>query len=170
MSTPLPRQAPYPQTRARSAATRAGRPAAVPAPVAGHDLDGWRPRFSGRVITAGDGDYDQARSVWNGVIDAHPAVIARCAGPGDVATAVGFAQDAGLEVSVRGGAHSFGGASVGDDGLTVDLSGISQVRVDPDAGPPGPAAGPRWRSWTPPPRSMAWPPPAARSATPASAG
>ena len=121
------------------------------------------------MITAGDGDYDQARSVWNGVIDAHPAVIARCAGPGDVATAVGFAQDAGLEVSVRGGAHSFGGASVGDDGLTVDLSGISQVRVvrTPDRPP---AAGPRWRSWTPPPRSMAWPPPAARSATPASAG
>ena len=101
--------------------------------VAGQGLDGLRSRFSGRVITAADGDYDQARSVWNGAIDAHPAVIARCAGAGDVAAAVGFAQDAGLEISVRGGAHNFGGAAVGDDGLTVDLSGISQVTVDPDA-------------------------------------
>ena len=117
----------------RAAQARARRPAAVPAPVAGHDLDRLRSRFSGRVITAGDGDYDQARSVWNGAIDAHPAVIARCAGPGDVAAAVRFAQDAGLEISVRGGAHSFAGAAVGDDGLTIDLSAISQVTVDPGA-------------------------------------
>jgi FAD/FMN-containing dehydrogenase len=99
--------------------------------LAGRELDGLRSRFGGRVITAGDGDYDQARSAWNGAIDAHPAVIARCAGPGDVAAAAGFAQDAGLEISVRGGAHSFAGAAVGDGGLTIDLSAISQVRVDP---------------------------------------
>ena len=67
--------------------------------VAGQGLDGLRSRFSGRVITATDGDYNQARSVWNGAIDARPAVIARCAGAGDVAAAVGFAQDAGLEVA-----------------------------------------------------------------------
>jgi FAD/FMN-containing dehydrogenase len=129
MSTPLPRQETYPRTPAPSA----GRLAAVPTAAAGHDLNGLRSRFSGRVITAADGDYDQARSVWNGAIDAHPAVIARCAGPGDVAAAVRFAQDAGLEISVRGGAHSFAGASVGDDGLTIDLSAISQVTVDPGA-------------------------------------
>ena len=101
--------------------------------VAGPGLDGLRSRFSGRVITAADADYDQARSVWNGAIDAYPAAIARCAGPGDVAAAVGFAQDAGLEISVRGGAHNFGGAAVGDDGLTIDLSGMGQVTVDPEA-------------------------------------
>jgi FAD/FMN-containing dehydrogenase len=99
--------------------------------VAGRELDGLRSRFCGRVITAGDGDYDRARSVWNGAIDAHPAVIARCVGPGDVAAAVRFAQDAGLEVSVRGGAHSFAGSAVGDGGLTIDLSGICQVNVEP---------------------------------------
>jgi FAD/FMN-containing dehydrogenase len=76
--------------------------------VAGQGLDGLRSRFSGRVITAADGEYDQARSVWNGAIDARPTVIARCAGAGDVAMAVGFAQEAGLEISVRGGAHNFG--------------------------------------------------------------
>ena len=133
MFTPLPRQGTYPQTPARSAGAPVGRRAAVQTAVAGQDLDGLRSRFSGRVITPADGDYDQARSVWNGAIDAHPAVIARCAGSGDVAAAVGFAQDAGLEVSVRGGAHSFGGAAVGDGGLTVDLSGICQVAVDPAA-------------------------------------
>ncbi len=101
--------------------------------VAGPGLDGLRSRFSGRVITAADGEYDQARSVWNGAIDAHPAVITRCAGVGDVAAAVGFAQEAGLEISVRGGAHNFGGAAVGDGGLTIDLSGMGQVTVDPDA-------------------------------------
>ena len=101
--------------------------------VAVRGLDGLRSRFSGRVITAADGDYDQARSVWNGAIDAYPAVIARCAGADDVAAAAGFAQDAGLEVSVRGGAHNFGGAAVGDGGLTIDLSTLCQVRVDPGA-------------------------------------
>ena len=100
--------------------------------VAEQELDRLRSRFSGRVITAGDGDYDQARSVWNGAIDAHPAVIARCAGASDVATAVEFAQAAGLEISVRGGAHNFGGAAVGDSGLTIDLSPLRQVLVDPD--------------------------------------
>jgi len=76
--------------------------------VAGQGLDGLRSRFSGRVITAADSGYDQVRSAWNGAIDAHPAVIARCAGPGDVAAAVEFAQATGLEISVRGGAHNFG--------------------------------------------------------------
>jgi FAD/FMN-containing dehydrogenase len=108
--------------------TDTGSPAQV-----GQRLDGLRSRLSGRVITAADSDYHEARSVWNGAIDARPAVIARCTAPGDVAAAVGFAQDTGLEISVRGGAHSFAGAAVGNDGLTIDLSGICQVTVDPKA-------------------------------------
>jgi FAD/FMN-containing dehydrogenase len=101
--------------------------------VTGVGLNGLRSRFSGRVITAADRDYDRARSVWNGAIDAHPAVMARCAGAGDVVAAVRFAQEAGLEISVRGGAHNFGGAAVGDGGLTIDLSAMGQVTVDPGA-------------------------------------
>jgi FAD/FMN-containing dehydrogenase len=127
------RQGTDPQTPALSAATPTGHRAAIHAAVAGHDLDRLRSGFCGRVITAADDGYDEARSVWNGAIDAHPAVIARCAGPGDVATAVCFAQDADLEISVRGGAHSFAGAAVGDSGLTIDLSGICHVKVDPGA-------------------------------------
>lgn len=101
--------------------------------IAGHELDSSRSRMSGRVITAADEDYDQARSVWNGAIDTRPAVIAHCGGPGDIAAAIGFAQDVGLEISVRCGAHNFGGAAVGDDGLTIDLSAMCQVLVDPAA-------------------------------------
>ena len=110
--------------------------------VAGQELDRLRSRFSGRLITAADGDYDQARSVWNGAIDAHPAVIARCAGAGDVAAAVRFAQDAGLEISVRGGAHNFAGAAVGDGGLTDRPQPLRQVSGGPATrGPPGRGGG-----------------------------
>ena len=133
MVTPLSRQGTYPQPPVRSAGTPTCRPADIQTAVTRYDLDRLRSKFCGRVITAADGDYDQARSVWNGAIDAHPAVIARCAGPGDVAAAVRFAQDVGLEISVRGGGHSFGGASVGEAGLTIDLGAMGQVTVDPDA-------------------------------------
>ncbi len=101
--------------------------------VAGQDLDALRTRLSGRVLTPSDAGYDQARSVWNGAIDRRPAVVAQVAEPADVAAAIGFARDAGLEISVRGGAHNFGGAAVGDGGLTIDLSGLRDVSVDPDA-------------------------------------
>ena len=94
-------------------------------------LDELRRRMTGRVITAPDADYDRARSVWNGAIDRRPAVIARCGGPGDVAAAIELARTCGWEISVRGGAHNFGGAAVGDDGLVIDLSGLRKVTVDP---------------------------------------
>ena len=58
--------------------------------IVGQHLDGLRDQLSGRVITAADSDYDQARSVWNGAIDHRPAVVARCGGPADVAAAIGF--------------------------------------------------------------------------------
>jgi FAD/FMN-containing dehydrogenase len=103
------------------------------APVA-RDIETLRERLAGPVLTAADGPaYDRARSVWNGAIDRRPAVIARCADANDVATAITFARTAGLEISVRGGAHNYGGAAVGDDGLTVDLSGMHDVSVDPVA-------------------------------------
>jgi FAD/FMN-containing dehydrogenase len=94
-------------------------------------IDEYRARFAGRLITSSDTDFDTARSVWNGDIDRRPAVIARCAGPSDVGEAIRFARDAGLEISVRGGAHNFGGAAVATDGMMIDLSGIRGVAVDP---------------------------------------
>ena len=86
--------------------------------------------MTGPVIGPADPNYDQARRVWNASIDRRPAVIARCVSPADVAAAVSFAADHGLEIAVRGGAHSMSGASVVDDGLVIDLSQLNQVAVD----------------------------------------
>jgi FAD/FMN-containing dehydrogenase len=87
----------------------------------------------GGLLRSGDADYDAARRVWNGMIDRRPALIARCEGADDVATAVNFARDQGLLVAVRGGGHNAAGLAVCDDGLVIDLSPMTEVRVDPAA-------------------------------------
>jgi FAD/FMN-containing dehydrogenase len=92
-----------------------------------------RAAMTGPVIGPADPDYDQARQVWNADIDRRPAMIARCVSPADVAAAVTFAATNGLEITVRGGAHSMSGASVADRGLMIDLSQLNQVSVDPQA-------------------------------------
>jgi FAD/FMN-containing dehydrogenase len=96
-------------------------------------IDTLRAAMTGPVIGPADPDYDQARRVWNAAIDRRPAVIARCASTADVAAAVTFAAGHGLEITVRGGAHSMSGAAVADGGLMIDLSQLSQVSVDPRA-------------------------------------
>ena len=85
----------------------------------------------GALLEPGDPGYDEARKVWNGMIDRRPALIARCAGAADVLASVRFAQENGLEVAVRGGGHSFPGLSVGDGGLMIDLSPMKGISVDP---------------------------------------
>ena len=99
----------------------------------GGDIEALRAAMNGPVIVPADPGYDDARKVWNADIDRRPAVIAQCASAADVAAAVGFAQEQGLEVAVRGGAHSMPGHAVCDDGLMIDLSLLNQVTVDPDA-------------------------------------
>lgn len=94
--------------------------------------DSLRSRLSGAALLDGDAGYDVARSVWNGEIDRRPAVVVRPAGPADVAAALAYAREAGLDVSVRGGGHNFGGAAVVDGGLCLDLSSLDAVGVDPD--------------------------------------
>ncbi|GLZ35942.1 FAD-linked oxidase [Lentzea sp. NBRC 105346] len=95
------------------------------------DVTTLRTGFHGIVCTPGDPEYDEARSIWNGAIDRRPALIARCGSAGDVAAAVRYARETGLEIAVRGGGHSFSGASVCDDGLMIDLSRLNEVTVDP---------------------------------------
>jgi hypothetical protein len=89
--------------------------------------------MEGPVIAPGDPGFDDARRVWNGGIDRRPAVIARCASAADVAVAVAYACEHGLEVSVRGGAHNPAGTAVCDGGLMIDLSLLNHVVVDPAA-------------------------------------
>src|SRR5207248_1033692 len=89
--------------------------------------------YRGEIVRPDDPSYEEHRQVWNGSIDRHPAVIARCTGVADVIAAVRFGRETGLPVAVRGGGHSFPGQSVCDDGLVIDLSLMRGVRVDPEA-------------------------------------
>ncbi|MEU7555172.1 FAD-binding oxidoreductase [Streptomyces sp. NPDC044571] len=88
--------------------------------------------FRGSLVRAGDATYEERRRVWNGAIDRHPALIAPCTGPGDVAAALKWATDTGALVAVRSGGHSFPGHSVCDGGVVIDLSPMKDIRVDPE--------------------------------------
>ncbi len=90
-----------------------------------------RVAMGGDVLEPGDPAYDDVRAVQNGMIDRRPAVIARCLGSADIATAVQFARAHDLEIAVRGGGHNVAGRSVCDDGLMIDLSLMRAVLVDP---------------------------------------
>ncbi len=97
------------------------------------DLQPLRAAMKGSVVGPDDTAYDEARKVWNADIDRRPGVIARCETAADVAAAVEFAVEQGLEIAVRCGAHSMPGHSTVDDGLVIDLSPMNDVTVDPDA-------------------------------------
>lgn len=93
-------------------------------------LEAFAASLRGRLLTADDPDYDQARSIWNAMIDRQPGLIVRCAGASDVIASVNFARDHNVLVSVRGGGHNIGGNAVVDGGLMIDLSQMKSVRVD----------------------------------------
>jgi FAD/FMN-containing dehydrogenase len=88
------------------------------------------PVFRGELLRPGDGGYDAARRVWNGMIDRRPALIARCTGVADVVHIVDFAREHDLLVAVRGGGHNVAGNAVCDDGVVIDLSQQKGVWVD----------------------------------------
>ncbi len=94
-------------------------------------LQDFADRLRGPLLKPGDRGYDEARIVWNGMIDRRPALIVRCAGPADVITAVNFARTNRLLVSVKGGGHNITGNAVCDNGLMIDLSAMKGIRVDP---------------------------------------
>jgi FAD/FMN-containing dehydrogenase len=85
----------------------------------------------GQLLAPGDAGYDEARKIWNGMVDKHPALIARCTGIADVIHCVNFARANNLVLAVRGGGHNLSGNAVCDGGLVVDLSRMKSVRVDP---------------------------------------
>jgi FAD/FMN-containing dehydrogenase len=86
----------------------------------------------GEILRPGDAEYEHARHVWNGAIDRHPALIARCRDAAEVAAAVRLGTANGLEIAVRGGGHSIPGLSVCEGGLMIDLSPMKRVEVDTD--------------------------------------
>ena len=87
--------------------------------------------FKGEVLLPGESEYENARKIWNAMIDKRPAVIARCASTSDVVRGVNFARDNGLLLAVRGGGHNIAGNALCDDGLVIDLSKMKAARVDP---------------------------------------
>ena len=93
-------------------------------------VEAFQASLRGPLLQPGDAGYDDARIVWNGMIDRKPALIARCAGVSDVIEAVNFARDNHLLVSVRGGGHNITGYAVNDGGIVIDLSQMKGVRVD----------------------------------------
>src|SRR5919197_137821 len=85
----------------------------------------------GRLATPGTQGYDEARTIWNAMIDRRPALVVRCAGASDVVRAVRFAAEHKLMLAVRGGGHNIAGNAVSDGGLMIDLTPMKSVRVDP---------------------------------------
>ncbi|MFD8951036.1 FAD-binding oxidoreductase [Streptomyces xanthophaeus] len=105
----------------------------APLSKAGTALAALREDLAGEVLTPDDAGYDGARTVFNGMIDRRPAVIAQCESTADVVTAVRFARELDLKIAVRGGGHSVAGMSLNDGGLVVDLRRMHEVTVHPAA-------------------------------------
>jgi FAD/FMN-containing dehydrogenase len=107
-------------------------------------LRGYRGALRGELVWPGERAYEQARSIYNAMIDRHPGAIVRCADVADVMTSVRFAREHGLLVSVRGGGHNGPGLCLSDGGLVIDLSNMRGVRVDPEARTATVQGGCRW--------------------------
>ena len=90
-------------------------------------------QLRGEVLLPGEAGYDEARQIWNAMIDRRPALVTRCRSAEDVSHSVRFARERDLRVSIRGGGHNIAGNAVCDDGLMIDLSLMKTIQVDPAA-------------------------------------
>jgi FAD/FMN-containing dehydrogenase len=106
--------------------TLGGRDVSLP----GETVEELRGALRGRLLAPSSPGYDEARAIWNAMIDRRPALIARCADAEDVATAVRFAREHSLLISIRGGGHNIAGNAVSDNGFMIDLSAMRSVQVD----------------------------------------
>lgn len=96
-------------------------------------VDGLRRRLRGPLRTPRDAGFAEATQLWNGMITKTPALVVTATGTADIVEAVNFAREHGLALSVRGGGHNIAGTALADDGLTIDMSGLRGITVDPDA-------------------------------------
>ncbi|HXV14156.1 MAG TPA: FAD-binding oxidoreductase [Candidatus Krumholzibacteria bacterium] len=96
-------------------------------------VDALRASLRGTLVTGGDAAYNDARSIWNAMIDRKPALIARCVGVSDIVAGVKFARETGIALSIKGGGHNIAGTAVADGGLMMDLSNMRGVWVDSKA-------------------------------------
>ena len=94
------------------------------------DLQQLQNSISGEVLSPGNDAYESARQIWNAMIDKRPALIIRCTSTSDVVTAVNFARDSGMEMSVRSGGHNIAGTALVNDGVVIDLSKMKTANVD----------------------------------------
>ena len=95
-------------------------------------IDIFKAKLWGGLYLPGESGYEQARSIWNGMIARRPGWVARCTGVADVITAVNFARESDLLLSVRGGGHNVAGSAVCEGGLMIDLSLMRGIHVDPN--------------------------------------
>lgn len=99
--------------------------------ISSQQIESFLFKLKGQVIFSHSSGYDDARKVWNGMIDKKPALIVKCAGEDDVINTVKFAREYNLLVSVKCGGHNFGGLSVCDNGIMIDLANMNSIAVDP---------------------------------------
>ncbi|NHN49302.1 FAD-binding oxidoreductase [Halostella sp. JP-L12] len=97
------------------------------------DIEEFAERLEGDLVLPDSDEYEEVRTVWNGLINKYPAVVARTKSAADVATAIQFAQKTGLKLAIQGGAHHQTGSAIVNQGLVVDLSKMDDVEVDPGA-------------------------------------
>src|SRR5215207_3436451 len=101
--------------------------------LATKQLDDLDSRVQGRLLRPGDQGWNEAVSIWNGMAARLPALVLQPASAHDVAAAVEFARDHGLLLAIKGGGHNIAGTSIAEDGLVLNMSGMREVAVDPDA-------------------------------------
>ena len=92
----------------------------------------FRNLITGKVLLPGEKGYDESRTIWNGMFDKKPALIARCLSADDVSQSVLFARKHQLQIAVKGGGHNSAGNAVCDDGMVIDLSLMQNVEVNPE--------------------------------------
>jgi FAD/FMN-containing dehydrogenase len=96
-------------------------------------IEDFKTRLRGQLLQPNDSGYDEARKIWNAMIDKRPAMVVRCAGVADVMEAVAFARNHDLRLAVKGGGHNIAGNALCEDGLMIDLSPMRSVRIDREA-------------------------------------